>query len=172
MDFRNATRLEAGYTLGVEASGRELLVVVVKGTFRMPSVLGGSMTLHEKQVPLVMSDVFFGEPGRSAPKYEVDFAPRKFRCDVLLNGHAYAPYGRPTERVTVSMSVGRWSKAFSVLGDRVWLNDGHAHATSPVPFVRMPISYDHAFGGVDQYHEDPAQHGAYLRNPSGPRPAG
>ena len=24
-----------------------------------------------------MSDVFYGEPGKSAPKYEVDFAPRK-----------------------------------------------------------------------------------------------
>ena len=34
MELNNATEMEAGYTLGVEPSGRELLVVVVKGRFR------------------------------------------------------------------------------------------------------------------------------------------
>jgi hypothetical protein len=31
----------------------------------------------------------------------------------------------------------------------------------------MPISYDRAFGGVDQRHEDPGQHAAFMPNPSG-----
>ena len=46
-----------------------------------------------------MADTFTGEPGFSAPVYEVDFAPRKPRCDVLLVGSAYAPEGRPATRV-------------------------------------------------------------------------
>ncbi|MCK7582586.1 MAG: DUF2169 domain-containing protein [Chromatiales bacterium] len=53
--------------------------------------------LHDEQLPLVMADTFTGEPGLSAPVYEVDFAPRKHRCDVLLVGSAHAPGGRPAD---------------------------------------------------------------------------
>ena len=88
----------AGYTMGLEPSGRELLVVVIKGTFAIPQP-GEEIRLHEQQLPLVMADTFTGEPGFSAPVFEADFAPRKPMCDVLLLGSAYAPRGRPTTRV-------------------------------------------------------------------------
>lgn len=167
MELINATRMVAGYTMGVEPSGRELLVVAVKGTFRVPSEPGARLQLAEEQIPLVMSDVFFGEPGLSAPKYEVDFAARKHRCDVLLNGQAYAPGGRPAERVMVGLKVGNWSKTFNVVGDRLWYTGAGPRASAPVPFTQMPISYDRAFGGTDLRHEDPAQHAAFMPNPSG-----
>jgi hypothetical protein len=157
----------AGYTMGMEPSGRELLVVVVKGTFRIPTEQGAALKLHDEQAPLVMSDVFHGEPGLSAPKYEVDFAPRKHRCEVLLNGSAYAPGGKPAERITVGMRIGSWSKSFAVVGDRYWYSAGGVHATSPTPFTTMPISYDRAFGGADLRHEDSARHAAFMPNPSG-----
>ena len=111
MELLNATRMVAGYTMGLQPDGRELLVVVVKGTFAIPRD-GGEAKLAGKQVPLVEADVFTGEPGFSAPLYESDYAPRKPRCDVLLNGSAYVPGGRPTERVTVALKVGSWSKSF------------------------------------------------------------
>lgn len=167
MELINCTRMAAGYTLGMEPSGRELLVVVVKGTFRLPAEQGARLTLHEDQAPLVLSDVFFGEPGVSAPKYEVDFAPRKRRCDVLLHGHGYAPGGRPTERMAVELRIGDWSKSFSVVGDRAWYSSGGPRATAPAPFTRMPLSYDYAFGGVDSRHPDPARHAAFWPNPVG-----
>lgn len=168
MELINATRMVAGYTMGMEPSGRELLVVVVKGTFRISVTPGAALQLHEEQVPLVMSDIYFGEPGLSAPRYEVDFAPRKHRCDVLLNASAHAPTGREVERVSVEVRIGPWSKSFSVLGDRVWeKGPGSVGAASPKPFSVMPISYDRAFGGVDKWHDDPAQHSAFMRNPIG-----
>jgi hypothetical protein len=168
MELINSTRMLAGYTMGMEPSGRELLVVVIKGTFRIPEELGAPIKLHDEQVPLVMSDVFFGEPGLSAPKYEVDFAPRKQRCDVLLNASAHAPGGRPTRRVEVGVQIGNWSKHFAVVGDRVWEAGTTGIGASPtVPFTVMPISYDRAFGGTDSNHEDPAKHAAYMPNPSG-----
>jgi hypothetical protein len=115
-----------------------------------------------------MSDVFFGEPGLSAPKYEVDFAPRKHRCDVLLNGSAYAPGGRPTTKVTVGLRVGDWSKSFDIVGDRVWESGVSGIGTSPtIPFEQMPINYDRAFGGMDNKSENPADHAAFMPNPSG-----
>jgi hypothetical protein len=111
--------------------------------------------------------VFFGEPGLSAPQYEVDFAPRKHYCDVLLNGSAYAPGGKPTRRVVVGAKIGDWSKSFTVIGDRVWYSNGEVRNTEPVPFDRLPVTYDYAFGGTDNRHEDAAEHAAYAANPSG-----
>src|SRR5579862_7890994 len=105
MELINSTRMVAGYTMGIEPSGRELLVVVIKGTFRIPTQQGAPLRLQEEQVPLVMSDVFHGEPGLSAPKYEVDFAPRKQRCDILLNATAHSPEGRSATRVEVGIRV-------------------------------------------------------------------
>ena len=66
-------------------------MVAVKGTFAFPERDGEVCPLADEQVPLVMADEYWGEPGYSAPRYEVDFALRKPRCDVLLNATAYAP---------------------------------------------------------------------------------
>jgi hypothetical protein len=167
MELINATRMIAGYTMGMEPSGRELLVVVVKGTFQLPENRE-AIRLADEQVPLVTSDVFFGEPGRSAPRYEADFAPRKLRCDVLLNASACAKDGRPTMRTRVGVRVGDWTKTFAVVGDRVWQGTASGvEAGPPEPFVQMPINYDRAFGGTDNRSEDPAQHVAFMKNPSG-----
>lgn len=167
MNLINATRMTAGYAMGLEPSGRELLVIAVKGTFRIPGQMGARLALDEMQAPLTMADEFFGEAGQSAPKYEVDFAPRKRRCDVLLNGSAYAPGGHPTERVTVGLQIGNWSKSFAVVGDRAWFASGVRCASVPARFMTMPVSYDRAFGGADLRHEDPSQHAAFMANPSG-----
>jgi hypothetical protein len=167
MELINSTRMVAGYTMGVEPSGRELLVVVVKGTFRLPEQ-GEPLRLTDEQVPLVLSDVFLGEPGRSAPRYEADFAPIKRRCDVLIDASAYAPAGRPTAKTQVGVRVGTWSKSFTVVGDRVWEAGVSGIGASPVvPFTRMPINYDRAFGGTDDKPDDPSQHASFARNPSG-----
>src|SRR5262245_30317108 len=116
MNFQNRGMVQAGWTVGFESSGRELLVVVAKGTFVIPERPDVEPALADEQEPLVMADTFAGEPGLSAPVYECDFAHRKPRCDVLLNGSAYAPGGRPAERVRVSLQVGSLAKAFDVVG--------------------------------------------------------
>lgn len=167
MELINATRMLAGYTMGLEPSGRELLVVVVKGTFVLPKD-GEPVRLHDEQVPLVMADTFSGAPGFSAPVHEVDYAPRKPMCDVLLVGSAHAPGGRPVERMTVGLRVGALSKTLDVVGDRVWQAGlTGIRPSAPMPFVTMPVSYDTAFGGVDQEPDDPAEHDAYGPNPVG-----
>ena len=40
MELLNATKMTAGYTMGMRPDGRELLVVVVKGTFAIPAPAG------------------------------------------------------------------------------------------------------------------------------------
>ena len=167
MELLNPTRMQAGYTMGMEPDGRELLVVVLKGTFHIPPA-GDQPRLAQQQVPLVEADEFTGEPGFSAPLYESDYAPTKARCDVLLGGSAYAPGGKPAERVTVSLRVGPLKKSFDVVGNRTW-SPGLTGASSgnPEPFTVMPISYDNAFGGIDDTDDDLQKHGACRENPAG-----
>jgi hypothetical protein len=167
MELLNATPMRAGYTMGIQPDGRELLVVVAKGTFKIPQ-RGEQTDYTEQQKPLVEADVFFGEPGFSAPRYEVDYAPLKQHCDVLLVGSAYAPKGKPTTRVEVTLRLGPLLKSFAVTGDRYWesgniaIRPGYAGL-----FDRVPISYERAFGGIDNFHENENKHSAYMSNPVG-----
>ena len=165
MELLNATKMRAGYTMGLKPDGRELLVVVVKGTFNFPKP-GQEPELADKQAELVMADEFTGEPGLSAPRYESDFSPVKPRCDVVLNGSAYAPEGRAVKRVKVRLRVGSLGKSFTVIGNRYWQNWlGFVWRTGPEPFVKMPISYDNAFGGVDRTNEKRERF--FVPNPAG-----
>jgi hypothetical protein len=167
MRLEHITGMEAGYTMGLEPDGRELLVVCIKGTFTIPKN-GEEPQLAEEQVPLVEADVYTGEPGLSAPVYESDYAPKKPKCDVLLNGRAYAPGDRPTTRLNVSLQVGPISKSFAVVGNRIWKKGFLSFKPSPPkPFIVMPITYDTAFGGFDENHQDSKKHQAYMENPIG-----
>ncbi|HJZ89868.1 MAG TPA: DUF2169 domain-containing protein [Gemmataceae bacterium] len=168
MELVNETGLQAGYTLSVGTDGREALVVVVKATYLIPTNPDGEPALAPEQAPLVMTDEFSGEPGFSAPTKEIDYAPRKPRCDILLTGSAYAPGGRATDRVTVSMRVGSVRKSFDVVGNRVWQAGTLTLGISkPEPFTKLPISYDRAFGGVDKAKGDPATFRWYPTNHAG-----
>jgi hypothetical protein len=163
----NATDFTAGYTQGMRPDGRELLVVVAKGTFTLPKS-GGTPQWAEEQVPLVYADTFTGEPGHSAPVHESDFAPFKPRCDVILNGSAYAPGRKVTEKVPVTLQFGGMTKSFLVRGDRVWQNGLLSYKPGPErPFAVKPISYDNAFGGVDTHPKDPKKIAAVVENPVG-----
>lgn len=166
MDLLNSTGMPAGYTMGMQPDGRELLVVVVKGTFTIPKQ-GGVVVLAEEQVPLIEADTFTGEPGFSAPVYEVDYAPIKHRCDVLLNGSAYAPQGKPVNKVQVGIKLASLTKTFMVTGERQWTASGSIDQSMLEDFTVMPFSYDDAFGGLDNYHEDKNKHSAYMQNPVG-----
>ncbi|MCU7921599.1 MAG: DUF2169 domain-containing protein [Candidatus Thiodiazotropha sp. (ex Dulcina madagascariensis)] len=167
MELLNATPMQAGYTIGMQPHGRELLVIVVKGTFLIPE-RGKQPVLAERQKQLVESDTFTGGPGYSAPLHEFDYAPFKRHCDVLLNGSAYAPNAKPTTRVEVTLRLGPIFKSFTVTGDRYWeagslaIRPGYAGL-----FERMPVSYDHAFGGIDNFHKNETKHSVLMTNPIG-----
>lgn len=168
MEIVNETKAEAGWTMGFQRDGREILIVVVKATFDMPAKPDEEPCLSDEQAPLIEADEFTGDPGFSAPLYESDYAHQKPFCDVLFNGKAYAPGKRPEKRIPVSVQVGEWSKTFAVTGERFW--QGllvTARPSDPEPFSEMPISYDNAFGGVDDSDGDPNDVKTFLRNPIG-----
>ncbi|AZD16467.1 DUF2169 domain-containing protein [Pseudomonas chlororaphis] len=167
MELLNASQLLAAYTQGLAPDGRESLVVVAKGTFNLP-LDGRAATLADTQQPLLMADTFLGEPGLSAPLQEMDFAPVKPCCDVLVRGKAYAPGGRPVTQLTAGIRVGQMSKAFSVLGPRQWQSGLLGVAPGlPQPFTEQDISYARAFGGSHPIANDPQLRHCYLDNPTG-----
>jgi hypothetical protein len=167
MELVNETDLKAGWTLGFQKDGRELIVVAAKATFEIPEH-GAEPHLSREQVPLTESDEFTGEPGFSATVYESDYAHRKTFCDVLVNGSAHAPNAEPSEKVTVGLHIGPINKRFRVVGNRVWDRVLFLTIPSPPePFITLPISYDRAFGGVDKSAKDPEKVQTYSANPVG-----
>jgi hypothetical protein len=166
--FSNVSGAEAGWTVGYERDGRELLIVIVKATYRLPNH-GEQAEIAAKRVPLVQADEFTGEPGLTAPRYETDYGQRKPFCDVILLGNAHAPEGKEVRRLNVGLRVGAMTKQIAVVGNRTW-HKGHAGVTAgdPQPFSVMPITYDHAFGGTDRTEEsDKGLVHSYLANPVG-----
>ncbi|TPL75577.1 DUF2169 domain-containing protein [Mesorhizobium sp. B2-3-13] len=156
------------FTMGMDKAGHEWIVVVVKGTFDFPAKPGDLVQRSAEQVPLAMADTQTGVPGYSATLWETDFAFRKPRCDVVANGFAYAPGGRPAERVRVGVKVGNWSKLFEVVGHREWRSIGPVFSsTAPQPFLKLPISYDVAWGGVDRLDPEDKLPASHKYNPVG-----
>lgn len=168
MRVLNQTGFVHQFTMGMDKAGREYLSLVVKGTFAFPEDATSLPRRADVQRPLVMADEHTGEPGVSAVMWETDFAFRKPRCDVVLQGAAYAPDARPAERVRVGLRVGQWSKQFDVVGPREWRVIGPAiTATRPWPFARQEFSYGTAFGGPDRTDPDDPTPPAYAPNPVG-----
>ncbi len=167
MILTNRCNLPGAWTMGFRRDGRELLIVIVKATFGMPAP-GSTATLLEEQVPLVEADVFTGEPGFSAPRFETDFAHHKPACDVLLVGSAYAPAGQPVSRCSVSLHVGSMLKRFVVVGPRAWQKRlGLVKAGDPELFEHVALSYDLAWGGTDRTLEHEGRTYTYRANPAG-----
>ena len=162
----NTTGMQAGLTVSTDKDGRDHCVVVVKGTFTIGNE--GKPILAEEQEPLVYADVHYGDPGTTSIKYECDFAPFKPKTDVLVNGSAYAPRGKPVKEMVVSLEIGRNKKEVRVVGDRRWQRGLFGlKPSSLTPFVKMPLLYSRAFGGSDHTHENPKKQGTELRNPVG-----
>lgn len=168
MKLTNQTSFETGWTVGFMPDGRELVMVAVKATHRLRSEKGAPPTLAERQEKLREADEFGDDPATDAPRHENDFALFKPRCDVLVQGQAYAPEGRPIKRVDVGLRVGSVEKTFSVVGSRVWVHGLLGTTVSePLEFKVQPISYDTAFGGTDVEPGSPHRMETYLPNPVG-----
>lgn len=163
---RNTTGMEAGLTVSTDKIGHEFCTVVVKGSFLIQA--DGTLKLAEKQEPMVYADKHYGEPDKTCIQYECDFAPFKPCSDIIVNGHALSPTGTEVQELSVWLEIGSRVKEIKVFGNRYW-KPGLVgwHASEPEPFIKMPLTFDKAFGGSDYSHAKPKYQGAELRNPTG-----
>lgn len=159
VDNRTPFAAERGWVR--DRNGAEVWLVAVKCTFDiMPD---GSAQVAADQPPVLRMPEHFGEPGKSSIKYENDLVLTKKTTDIIVVGHAYAPNGRPVTQLDVGFSVGPVTKSLLVTGDREW---GISGRSGPLPFVKMPLTYERSFGGADKRSPHPDRDWEW-RNPVG-----
>jgi len=144
-----------------DRTGASIWIVAVKGTFLIQC--NGCTEFAGKQEPVLISPVYQGQPGHSSLQYDADLVLTKPSTDILLHGHAYAPYSQPVGSVNVTLRVGSIHKTLRVVGNRRWKSGWSGPKLSdPEPFVKLPLVYERAFGGAQS---EPAERDP--RNPIG-----
>lgn len=159
---KNHTPYAAGRVWGRDKEGLHEWIVAVKATYDIQPD-GNLLLAAEQPEPLLLPE-YNGEDGDSSLRYEADLVGPKPTTDVLLNGTAYAPNGKPTKEFMVSLKVGPIKKKLRVVGDRVW---GGFSPSSITPVDKLPIVYERAYGGFDQSDPDPKSQRLDARNPVG-----
>jgi hypothetical protein len=166
LEIRNQTPFAAAIAPALDKNGIDYLVLVLKCTFS----IGAAPTAPQRsdfQVPIAMADQNHGEAGKSSVKYEAETCLRKPGTDVVLVGHAYPSRPKATT-VDVSVSVAKLTKTIRVFGDRRWLRmAGFTRASEPLPFERVPLVYERAFGGPGPKSSDGGATSFDPRNPVG-----
>lgn len=129
-----------------EQRGRtDRVYALVKFTFR---IQGGRLRLADAE-PLAHPIPGEGDDPPLPPG--TDFFPWKPYTDVVVQGSAFAPGGRPTARSQVSLQVGEYTRSIAVFGRREvgWDSAGKLRIGEPEPFDEIPLTWENAYGGVD-----------------------
>lgn len=146
----NQTPFAVGKAFVRDREAREMWIVAVRASFGIKR--DGTLWLLEEQQAVSRTPHFRGDPAVSSLLYESDFPFTKVATDVIVEGHAWAPRGRPVAAVDLSLQIGRILKRLRVHGDRVWMRTtepGVLRPSDAQPFVKMPIVYERAWGGVE-----------------------
>jgi hypothetical protein len=141
---------------GTDAQGRYILALLAKRTYRVD---GRGRCIPGEQRPLVVEVAPHPQcPGLLAA--DTDLFPFKPATDVVVQGHAYAY--QPSYSFLAGLTLGRFQFQVLVTGDRHCDFDpsGRARFSQPTPVLKVPLSYDRAYGGVD--HAALARHGDPL----------
>ncbi|HTQ05189.1 MAG TPA: DUF2169 domain-containing protein [Polyangiaceae bacterium] len=154
MRIKNARLFPTAITYGKNSPVEPFVSVLVKATFRLESRREPARVADE-QFPVFTADAPYDPENPAGPlEFESDLVPFKPRADIVLVGKAHAPYSRPVRSLDVTIQVGATRRVLRVFGDRAWsFTDPRAVApliAGPAEFVEMPLTYDRAFGGVDE----------------------
>jgi hypothetical protein len=118
MQIANQTPFKAMAVPGYDKECREIVTVVVKGTFRLAGGRRVEVAEPEEQADIVMADEYHGEPGASPVKCESDLAPFKPATDLILVGFAYPPRPKAARRMDVLFGVGKTVKKSKATSDK------------------------------------------------------
>jgi len=152
LQLDNATPFAATILGLPDLQGVDTLFVVVQGTFRTAPKL-----IVDDVQALTLVDEYWGEPGTSSLKVPGEAHLGKRGTDVFVIGQACAPQERPVPYVDVGLAIAGRVKMARVFGDRHWTEGIQGICPSPPrPFIRLPVVYEHAYGGRNE-----------LRNPVG-----
>jgi hypothetical protein len=140
--------------------------VAVKGTFQIKP--DGSVVLADEQSEPLIAPEYGGQDGISSLRYDADLVGPKPTTDVILNGTAHAPNGKPANEFLVSLRLGPIHKKIKVVGNRTWEKSVFGLSPSAIqPVSKVPIVYERAYGGFDRSDPDPRKQRLDARNPVG-----
>ncbi|MER9582036.1 DUF2169 domain-containing protein [Mesorhizobium sp. M0276] len=142
--LENRTPFAAALHVQPDAEGQEVLVAMFSASFETPKQ-DRELRPADEQMPVAFGDVPFGDPVRSSNRYEADISPIKPAAEVIVNGTAYAPNGKPVREMQVGLNIGSIRKVLNVAGDRIYDSGSYS---SPHPFRTMPVIYERAYGGT------------------------
>jgi uncharacterized protein YjbI with pentapeptide repeats len=130
---------------------QDSLTVVVKATF---DIVHGSTARIKPTADSPSGDVYADSEKKRGLTYPSDFSIFKPRADVVLTGHACAPGGTATVG-EVRFRFGHppmrgFERRMAVFGERRWLRGiSGSKPSAPLPFDRIPLVHENAFGGPD-----------------------
>jgi hypothetical protein len=163
LQLSNTSPFAADMFTLADQDGVDTLYVVVKGTFRL---VPAGVTIADEPRPVTLVDEHWGEPGESSLKHASEVHLLKPGTDVVVVGEACAPGERPVTHLDVSLGIADRIKVARVCGDRYWTEGlGGVQPSTPEPFVRMPVTYERAYGGK---HVPDPRSGFVLEEPRNP----
>jgi hypothetical protein len=144
MRVRNLTPHAHAEAILYEPAGHEVLVVVVKASFRLGSA--GAET-HPSPLPIARTDQPAAPGGLLYPG---EMMPtRGGGTDVICIGFAHAPGGEPAPSFDAELRVGEVGVRVRVFGPRRWTRrDGTLVPSDPEPVARVSLGFESAFGGT------------------------
>lgn len=143
MELISTCSLPVGSIVWQSWSGAVVLTVVCKATFRLRSM---ESPLADVQDPIFEADQYWYDDPRAALRVPTDLVPFKRGAEVMVVGHAYAPYGTPVRSLPARLRVAGVDKAVEIFGDRVFTREGRLREVSS-PFARVPLLWQYAAGG-------------------------
>jgi hypothetical protein len=158
----NLTPFHSALSFCQDQDGRDVAVVLNRATFRLGD--DRHPVPVEKGAGLAPSrtDVFWGEPGTSSLRSAAEVVPCRMGSDVAIIGHAY---GRGKKVIEASFRVGSLEKLLMVQGPRCWAGGPGSTMAGPMAFDRLPLRYEHAYGG--SCLDESGNRVLYLANPVG-----
>ena len=162
LQIENNTPFETYIHHFVNENDKDTLYTIVKGTF----AISPDVKLAESQIAVNFEDEFWGTPGESSIKYASDLNLKKPSTDIIMIGDACAPDYQKVISLDTSISVAKKTKRIKVWGHREWVRDIFGYRSSmPMPFQRMPMTYENAFGGT---HSVNSKKSIILYEPNNP----
>lgn len=143
MEVVSPCGLPVGSIIWQTWSGAVVLSVVCKATFLLRAV---ESRLAEKQEPIYEADRTFYDDPRESLQIATDLVPFKRRPEILVVGHALAPYAVPVRTLKVRFATAGIDKSIEIFVDRVFTHTGQLR--EGLPFAKVPLQWKYASGGV------------------------
>jgi hypothetical protein len=152
MPFVNATSFASVDVPMLDRDGRDVVVVILKSTWRIKAS-GDVSVVEEDASPVRLVDILRNpddkENPRQSARYPSDLCVEKRGTDVVVVGDALSR--KPVTFVDVAVKVRDKMLAARVHGAREYFRHlADVAISASVPFERMPVEYERAFGGMSE----------------------